>query len=147
MATALLVYDARVDTTVRKALPIEQLLGDGSNGAADNALGPAEMILVVELPFPLAGERAAYRRGIGRAYAEWPLAEVVARVVVANRAIPNGARRGRGDRARAASPIGGRERFARRLRLPLTIATAARAATAGANPLPMPAASSISWKD
>ena len=44
MATALMAYDARVDTTKRKALTIEQLLGDGSNGAADHALGASEMI-------------------------------------------------------------------------------------------------------
>ncbi|HKI16052.1 MAG TPA: molybdopterin dehydrogenase, partial [Roseiarcus sp.] len=84
MATALLAYDARVDTTERKALSIEQLLGNGSNGAADHALAPGEMIAAVELPPPLAGERAAYRRAIGRAYAEWPLVEVVARVVVSD---------------------------------------------------------------
>ena len=60
------------------------MLGDGSNGAADHALARGEMILAVELPPPLAGERAAYRRAIGRAYAEWPLVELVLRVVVAN---------------------------------------------------------------
>ena len=38
MATALLAYEAKVATNQRQDLSIEQLLGDGSNGAADHAL-------------------------------------------------------------------------------------------------------------
>ena len=75
-------YEAKVTTNQREDLSIEQLLGDGSNGAADHALEAGEMIEAVELAPPLAGERAAYKRAIGRAYAEWPLVEVVARVVI-----------------------------------------------------------------
>ena len=58
--------------------------GDGSNGAADHALKLGEMSSreAVELAPPVAGERAAYKRAISRAYAEWPLVEVAARVVV-----------------------------------------------------------------
>ncbi len=82
MAAALMAYDATVRTSQRPALAIEQLLGDGSDGAADNALHAGEMIEAVILPPPAPGERAAYRRAISRAMAEWPLAEVVARVVV-----------------------------------------------------------------
>jgi xanthine dehydrogenase YagS FAD-binding subunit len=84
MATALLAYDAQVKTNQRPALTMKQLLGDGSNGAADHALTPGEMIEAVDLPPPLAGERAAYKRAICRAYAEWPLVEVTARVVVSD---------------------------------------------------------------
>ena len=84
MATALLAYDAKVSTSERDGLSIEQLLGDGSNGAADHALGAGEMIKAVDLPPPLASERAAYKRAIGRTHAEWPLVELVARVVVDN---------------------------------------------------------------
>jgi xanthine dehydrogenase YagS FAD-binding subunit len=80
MATALLAYDARVKTNQRPALTIEKLLGDGSNGAADHALEAGEMIEAIALPPPRHGERAAYKRAIGRAYAEWPLVEVVARL-------------------------------------------------------------------
>jgi xanthine dehydrogenase YagS FAD-binding subunit len=58
------------------------LLGDGSNGRADNQLGDGEMIKGVQLGTPVAGERALYKRAIGRTYAEWPLVEVVARAVV-----------------------------------------------------------------
>ena len=41
------------------------------------------MIRSVELPPPLAGERALYKRAISRSHAEWPLVEVCARAVVA----------------------------------------------------------------
>ena len=81
MATALLAYDAKVTTSQRNALSVKQLLGDSSNGAVDNALSAGEMITAIDLPPPIANERAAYRRAIGRTHAEWPLVEVVARVV------------------------------------------------------------------
>ncbi len=135
-ATALLAYDARVDTTERKALTIGQLLGDGSNGAADHALREGEMIAAVELPPPLAGERAAYRRAIGRAYAEWPLVEVVLR------AVANGAFRMVRIAAGGIAPVPLRLFAAESASqgAPVsaaTIAAAARAATSGAKPLPM----------
>ncbi|NOJ47423.1 FAD binding domain-containing protein [Bradyrhizobium archetypum] len=82
MAAALLAYDGTIATDRRSALTVGDLLGDGSNGAADNALQPGEMIKSVELPPPLQGERALYRRAISRTHAEWPLVEVCARAVV-----------------------------------------------------------------
>ncbi len=82
MAAALLAYDARIATDRRSGLTIGDLLGDGANGAADNALEPGEMITSVELAAPLGGERALYRRAISRTHAEWPLVEVCARAVV-----------------------------------------------------------------
>jgi xanthine dehydrogenase YagS FAD-binding subunit len=84
MAAALLAYDARITTDRRGGLTIAELLGDGSNGRADHALRPGEMITRIVLPAPLAGERAAYKRAISRTYAEWPLAEVCARVGIAD---------------------------------------------------------------
>ena len=48
-------------TSQRNALSVEQLLGDGSNGAVDNALSAGEMITAIDLPPPLANERAAYQ--------------------------------------------------------------------------------------
>jgi xanthine dehydrogenase YagS FAD-binding subunit len=84
MAAALLAYDARITTDRRDGLTIAELLGDGSNGRADHALPPGEMITKIMLPAPLAGERAAYRRAISRTYAEWPLVEVCARVEIAD---------------------------------------------------------------
>jgi len=84
MAAALLAYDATIITYTRTGLSISDVLGDGTNGAADNALQPGEMIRGIELPKPLQGERAFYKRAISRSYAEWPLVEVCARAVVKN---------------------------------------------------------------
>src|SRR5258708_23289657 len=81
MAAALLAYEAKLHTDRRRALCIRELLGDGSS-AADHALAVGEMIESVELPAPLPGERALYKRAISRTYAEWPLVEVCARAVV-----------------------------------------------------------------
>ena len=82
MAAALLAYDARIVTSQRSPISIDELLGDGSSGTSDHALAPGEMIRSVELPTPLPGERALYKRAISRSHAEWPLAEVCARAVV-----------------------------------------------------------------
>jgi xanthine dehydrogenase YagS FAD-binding subunit len=82
MAAALLAYEASVSTDRRSGLTIGELLGDGSNGAADHALAPGEMIRSVELPPPVPGERALYKRAISRSHAEWPLVEVCVRAVV-----------------------------------------------------------------
>ena len=82
MAAALFAYDATVITYQRSGLSIPDLLGDGSNGAADNALLAGEMIRSIELPAPRPGERAFYKRAISRSHAEWPLVEVCARALV-----------------------------------------------------------------
>jgi len=84
LAAALLAYDATVTTNLRQRLTIAQLLGDGSNGGADHALTPGEIIESIELGNPVANERALYRRAISRSYAEWPLVEVVVRAVIAD---------------------------------------------------------------
>jgi xanthine dehydrogenase YagS FAD-binding subunit len=82
MAAALLAYEAKVSTDRRSSLTIGDLLGDGSNGIADNALQPGEMIKSVTLASPLQGERALYKRAISRTHAEWPLVEICARAVI-----------------------------------------------------------------
>ena len=84
LAAALLAYDATVTTNLRQRLTVAQLLGDGSNGGADHALEPGEIIESIELGNPVANERALYRRAISRSYAEWPLVEVVVRAVIAD---------------------------------------------------------------
>src|SRR6201746_720287 len=76
MAAALLAYEARISTDRRSGMTIGELLGDGSSGAADHALVSGEMIRSVELPPPVPGERALYKRAISRSHAEWPLVEV-----------------------------------------------------------------------
>ena len=137
MATALLAYDAEVTTSRRNALSIEQLLGDGSNGAADNALSAGEMITAIDLPPPIANERAAYRRATGRTHAEWPLVEVVARVVVKDGAFHQ-VSLAAGGIAPVPLRLPAAELAAQGAAVtPSRIATAARAAMEGAKPLPM----------
>jgi len=84
MAAALLAYDGTIITDRRSRLTVPELLGDGRQAHADHALAPGEMITSVKLPVPLAGERASYQRAISRTYAEWPLVELCARVMVAD---------------------------------------------------------------
>jgi xanthine dehydrogenase YagS FAD-binding subunit len=136
MATALLAYAARVKTNLRPALTIEQLLGDGSNGAADHALNPGEMVEAVELPPPRAGERAGYKRAIGRATAEWPLVEVVARVVVEKGTLEF-VRLTAGGVAPVPIRLTAAEAAAQVAPASRATIAAARAATQGAKPLPM----------
>jgi xanthine dehydrogenase YagS FAD-binding subunit len=137
MAAALMAYEAKIDTNRRKGLSIEQLLGDGAKGAADHALEPGELIEAIELPPPLAGERAAYKRAISRAYAEWPLVEVVARVVIRDGAFAL-ARLTAGGVAPVPIRLHAAEAAAQGACVSAeTIAAAAHAAIQGAKPLPM----------
>ena len=82
LGAALLAYDAVVTTDARDAAPVADVFGDGSDGTRDHQLAPGELLTAVRLPAPAAGERAAYFRAISRAYAEWPLAEAVCRLVL-----------------------------------------------------------------
>jgi xanthine dehydrogenase YagS FAD-binding subunit len=139
MAAALLAYDARITTDRRDGLTIAALLGDGSNGRADHALLPGEMITKIVLPAPLAGERAAYKRAISRTYAEWPLVEVCARLGIADCKFQH-VRLAAGGIApvplrltACESMLQGRPVNA------AAIAEAAKQATSGARPLPMTA--------
>ncbi|MCK1638386.1 FAD binding domain-containing protein [Bradyrhizobium sp. 157] len=137
MAAALLAYDAKVTTDRRSSLTIGDLLGDGSNGAADNALQPGEMIKSVTLPSPLQDERALYKRAISRTHAEWPLVEVCARVVVKDgafqfiRLAAGGIAPVPLRLAAAEAALQGKAAFAS------AIAEAAQQASSGAKPLPM----------
>jgi len=136
MAAALLAYEAKINTDRRRALSIRELLGDGSS-AADHALAVGEMIESVELPAPLPGERALYKRAISRTYAEWPLVETCVRAVVSDGSFqfiritaggiaPVPLRLAASEAALQDKPANA-----------ATIAEAAREATAGAKPLPM----------
>jgi xanthine dehydrogenase YagS FAD-binding subunit len=137
MAAALLAYEATISTDRRSGLTIGELLGDGSNGSADHALEPGEMIRSVELPSPVMGERALYKRAISRSHAEWPLVEVCARAVVSAGAFqfvriaaggiaPVPLRLSASEAALHGAPASA-----------ANIANAARQATAAARPLPM----------
>ena len=137
MAAALLAYEAKIVTDRRSGLSVRDLLGDASNGRADHALGPGEMIKQIELGLPLAGERALYKRAISRTYAEWPLVELCARAVVAD-GVFKFVRLGAGGIApvplrlqASEAALQGKPADA------ATIAEAAKQATVGAKPLPM----------
>jgi len=82
MAAALLAHDAEIITDRSGRMTTAAFLGDGSNGAVDNALAAGVMIKGIELPPPVQGERALYKRAISRTHAEWPLVEICARAVI-----------------------------------------------------------------
>jgi xanthine dehydrogenase YagS FAD-binding subunit len=137
MAAALLAYEATISTDRRSGLTIGELLGDGSNGAADHALVSGEMIRSVELPPPVPGERAFYKRAISRSHAEWPLVEVCARAVVSGGAFQF-IRIAAGGIAPVPLRLSASEALLQGgLASSANIANAARQATAGAKPLPM----------
>jgi len=79
LGAALLAYDATVTTDQRGAIPVADVF---AGGTSDNTLAERERILHIDMPPPVAGERAAYRRAISRTHAEWPLVEVIVRAVV-----------------------------------------------------------------
>ncbi|MVT68497.1 molybdopterin dehydrogenase [Bradyrhizobium pachyrhizi] len=137
MAMALLAYDSKITTDRRSGLSISELLGDGSNGAADNLLAPGERIERIELPVPLAGERALYKRAISRTHAEWPLVEICVRAVISGGAFQQVHITAGGIApvplrlTAAAAALQGKQINA------ATIAQATELAISGARPLPM----------
>jgi xanthine dehydrogenase YagS FAD-binding subunit len=82
LGAALLAYEATVSTSLREGIGVAALFGDGADGSRDHTLQAGEEILRIDLPPPLVGERAGYRRAISRSYAEWPLVEAVIRIAV-----------------------------------------------------------------
>jgi xanthine dehydrogenase YagS FAD-binding subunit len=137
MAAALLAHDATVTTDQRRELTIGDVLGDGSNGTADNILASGEMIRAVQLPPPVTGERALYKRAISRSHAEWPLVEVCARAVVSAGAFQF-IRLTAGGIAPVPLRLSASEAVLQgKPATPANIANAAKQATAGARPLPM----------
>jgi xanthine dehydrogenase YagS FAD-binding subunit len=137
MAAALLAYEASVSTDRRSRLTIGELLGDGSNGAADHALAPGEMIRSIELPPPVRGERALYKRAISRSHAEWPLVEVCARAVVSGGSFQFIRIAAGGIAPVPLRLIASESMLQGAPANSATIADAARQASAGAKPLPM----------
>jgi xanthine dehydrogenase YagS FAD-binding subunit len=137
MAAALLAYEATIITDRRSGLTLAELLGDGSNGAADHALASGEMIRSVQLPAPLPDERALYKRAISRSHAEWPLVEVCARAVVSAGAFQF-IRITAGGIAPIPLRLSASEAVVQGKQAnPANIAKAAEQATVGAMPLPM----------
>ena len=137
MAAALLAYDAKIIADRRSGLAIGEVFGDGSNGTADHALLSGEMIRGIELPVPVQGERALYKRAISRSYAEWPLVEVCARAVVAAGSFQF-IRITAGGIAPVPLRLAASEAVLQGAAVnAATIAEAAKQATTGARPLPM----------
>lgn len=85
LAMALLLYEGTtVSVHGRESMTIADLYGDGSDPTRDHRLGANDLLVAVELPPATAGERAAYWRATGRLYAEWPIAEAAARLVISD---------------------------------------------------------------
>ena len=137
MAAALLAYEATVTTDRRNALSIGDLLGDGSNGTADNALQPGEMIKSVTLASPLQGERALYKRAISRTHAEWPLVEICARAVIKDGAFQSVRLAAGGIAPVPLRLVSAEAALQGKPANIATIAVAAERAVSGANPSPM----------
>jgi len=139
MAAALLAYDATITTDRRSGVTIAGLLGDGSLSHADHTLAAGEIIKSIALPTPLEGERAFYKRAISRTHAEWPLAELCARVVVADGKFQS-VRLAAGGVAPVPLRLTAAEvSLSGKIANAASIAEAATAATSGAQPLPMTA--------
>ncbi|MEX1364790.1 MAG: FAD binding domain-containing protein [Nannocystaceae bacterium] len=83
IGAALLTYDASLTVAGRGRISVAELYGDGS-ALADHQLAPGEMITHIHLPAPVSSEKGAYQRLMSRALAEWPLVEVVVRLVVSD---------------------------------------------------------------
>ena len=142
---ALLTYNAEVEvywqgnSQTSGKHSIADLYGDGSDPTRDHQLKSGEVLTHIHLPPPVANEQAAYFRLMSRAWAEWPLIESIARLVIEN-----------GTIRFARIAIGGVANIP--LRLPhveaalegqpatqATLDAAAQRATENANPLPQTA--------
>ncbi len=133
---AMLAYDGVVEVSSGPKT-VADLYGDGSNPRVDNALSEGVVVKALVLPPPRAGERSAYFRAISRARSEWPLVEVLARVVVEGGTIKEAA-----VALGGVAPVPLRAPAAEAALLgktpePSVLAAAAEAAREGAAPLPM----------
>jgi len=82
LGAALLAHEASVVSEPGGVRPIAELFGNGSDPSHDHQLPDGHLLTAVTLGTPVAGEQSSYLRVIGRAFAEWPLVEVVVRFTV-----------------------------------------------------------------
>jgi xanthine dehydrogenase YagS FAD-binding subunit len=82
LGAALMAYEATVATSTRATVAVGDVFGDGRDGIRDHQLADGEIVQAIDLPRATAGERAVYKRAISRAHAEWPLVEIVLRLVL-----------------------------------------------------------------
>ena len=137
LGAALLAYAAHVHTEQRGRLTVADLFGDGSDGRRDHQLGAGDLLTTVQLPRPAAGERGGYVRAISRTYAEWPLAEAVARLVLDGDRIATAAVAAGGVAAVPLRLTAVEAALAGRPATAQVFAEAADRATDGASPLPL----------
>ena len=137
LGMALMAYSATVEVHGAKPRPIQELYGDGSDPRRDHELEPGALLTAVTLPPPNPAERSAYFRAISRSRSEWPLVEVLARLIIVNESITD-----------ASVVVGGvaprpmvRPQVEAALRgkpaTPATLTAASEFANHGASPLPM----------
>lgn len=88
---AMLAYDAQIEIAGGQRRAIAELYGDGSNVRGDNTLEAGAVLTAALLPPPTPGEQSAYLRVSSRALAEWPLVDVVVRLVVSGGVITTAA--------------------------------------------------------
>ena len=91
VAMAMLAYDGLVDVAPGGLRPVRALMGDGTDPRRDNRLEDGALVTALVLPPPQAGEQSAYFRAISRARSEWPLVEVLVRLVVEDGAVAEAA--------------------------------------------------------
>ncbi len=137
IAMALLTYDATVTLADGSVLSVADLLGDGVDPTRDHQLPHGAVIVAVNLPAPMMGERAAYFRSISRFEAEWPLVEAVVRARLDDSGVVNECAIGLGGVATVPLRMTSAEEqlVGRRLDAD-AIAAVADACTVGAEPLP-----------
>ena len=88
---AMLAYDAQIEVVGGPGRSVADLYGDGSNVRSDHKLEAGALLTAAVLPPPTPGEQSAYLRVSSRALAEWPLVDVVARIVVSGGQIQSAA--------------------------------------------------------
>lgn len=82
LGMALLAYEASVMVHGAADRTVQALYGEGGDATRDNQLEEGAVLTHVVMPPPKAGEQAAYFRTISRARSEWPLVEVLVRLVI-----------------------------------------------------------------
>lgn len=138
LGMALMAYEASVMVHGEPSdLAVADLYGDGSLATGDHRLPAGRVLSHVVLPPPRPREQAAYFRAISRARSEWPLVEVLVRLVIEDGTITF-ARVAMGGVApvplrlpKVEAALAGKPADAE------TFAAAATLATEGAKPLPM----------
>lgn len=137
MAMILMAYDAEVDVAGGPPRAVEALYQTGGDPTRDHALEPGALLTHARLPAPWSSERAAYLRATGRARAEWPLVEVVARLRLDSSGVIADARVAAGAVANAPLRLRAVEaQLVGKPALEATFEQAARLASEGARPLP-----------